>query len=290
MNKLNRSNQYCVQWLRQCSYKARSHLHVQPHMSMHQHECVHARQRLPCAKRRPREANPTAAATPCMLEVEPPPLLPKTAILWPPVGVRVSTTTENLRRLKRVEKCGAVEQARVSRRAEHARAIYQGRDNYRALTCPTRSAFGDHGWAPCAPARPEALLAVQTVHLAHIGEYLVSHSHYVTTASTWLTRRPWFNERCGHTLIQRRPRSTNLCYSSLPNRCHGMSFEHGGVKQESVGNWPGPLSMVKKPKLELSSTNLSGVAVSSSSCSMWWKGEGVKLEGRCFGKLGRKGG
>jgi len=204
-------------------------------MSMHQHECVHARQRLPCAKRRPREANPTAAATPCMLEVEPPPLLPKTAILCQPVGVRVSTTTENLRRLKRVEKCGAVEQARVSRRAEHARAIYQGRDNYRALTCPTRSAFGDHGWAPCAPARPEALLAVQTVHLAHIGEYLVSHSHYVTTASTWLTRRPWFNERCGHTLIQRRPRSTNLCYSSVPNRCHGMSFEHGGVKQESVG-------------------------------------------------------
>ena len=135
-----------------------------------------------------------------MLKVEPPPLLPKTAILCQPVGVRVSTTTENLRRLKRVEKCGAVEQARVSRRAEHARAIYQGRDNYRALTCPTRSAFGDHGWAPCAPARPEALLAVQTVHLAHIGEYLVSHSHYVTTASTWLTRRPWFNERCGVTL------------------------------------------------------------------------------------------
>ena len=47
-----------------------------------------------------------------MLKVEPPPLLPKTTILWPPVGVRVSTTTENLRRLKRVEKCGAVEPGR----------------------------------------------------------------------------------------------------------------------------------------------------------------------------------
>ena len=189
----------------------------------------------------------------------------------------------------RVRKCDAVEQGRVSRRARHV----------------SRLAMRVGTTAPCSPASlvrisvtmpglqqfqacPETLLAVQTVHVVNVDVNLQSHSHYTTTASTWLTRRPWFKERCGHTLIQRRPRSTNLCYSSVPNRCHGMSFEHGGVKQESVGNWPGPLSMVKKPKLELSSTNLSGVAVSSSSCSMWWKGEGVKLEGRRFGNLGRK--
>ena len=32
--------------------------------------------------------------------------------------------------------------------------------------------------APCAPARPEALLAVQTVHVANVGEYLCSIRHY----------------------------------------------------------------------------------------------------------------
>ena len=59
-------------------------------------------------------------------------------------GVRMCTTTENVRRLRRVEKCGAVEQASVSRRSDHARASYHGQNNYRAPTCLTRSALGDH--------------------------------------------------------------------------------------------------------------------------------------------------
>ena len=42
----------------------------------------------------------------------------------------------------------------------------------------TCSALSDHGWAPCAPGRPEALLAVQTVHVANVGEYLCSIGHY----------------------------------------------------------------------------------------------------------------
>ena len=44
-----------------------------------------------------------------MLPIEPPPLLLKTVSLEPPVGVRVSTTTDHLKRLKRAEKCGAAE-------------------------------------------------------------------------------------------------------------------------------------------------------------------------------------
>ena len=64
--------------------------------------------------------------------IELPPLLPKAARLQPPVGVKVSTTAENLRRLKRVERCGAVEQVSVSRRANHATASYHGQYNYRA--------------------------------------------------------------------------------------------------------------------------------------------------------------
>ena len=95
-----------------------------------------------------------------------------------PSDCSLSHHADDPRHLRRVGKCDAVEQGSVSRRAEYARASYQGRDNYRALTCPTRSALGDHGWAPCAPARPEALLAVQTVHVANVGEYLCSIGHY----------------------------------------------------------------------------------------------------------------
>ena len=40
-----------------------------------------------------------------MPPIEPSPLLPKTVSLDPPVGVRVSTTTDNLKRLNRAEKC-----------------------------------------------------------------------------------------------------------------------------------------------------------------------------------------
>ena len=139
-------------------------------------------------------------------------------------------------------------------------------------TCPTRSALGDHGWAPCAPARPEALLAVQTVHVVHIGEYLRTHSNYTTTAPTWLTQRPWFEERLEHTAIQRRPRCANLCCSSVPNRCQGIRFVLGGVFRESVVNWSGPVSMVKKRGRTISSTDLSGMVVSSRLCSIWRKG------------------
>ena len=62
-------------------------------------------------------------------------------------------------------------------------------------------------------------------------------------------------------------------YICVPNRCQSKSFDQWGCEaRESVGNWSGPLSMVKKPELELSSTKLSRVAASSSSYSMWWKG------------------
>ena len=125
---------------------------------------------------RPWLAVPTAAARPCMLSIELPPLPPEAARLQPPVGVRVCTTTENLRRLKRVEKYGAVEQVSVSRRVNHAMASYHGQDNYRAPTWLT-STLGGHGWAGSAPAPRKALQAVQSVHVALIGEYLRTIPH-----------------------------------------------------------------------------------------------------------------
>ena len=71
-----------------------------------------------------------------------------------------------------------MEQGRALRRAKYAKASYQGQDNYRALTWLTRSHLGDDVWAPSAPAPPEARLAVQTVQVAQIGEYLLSVGHY----------------------------------------------------------------------------------------------------------------
>ena len=61
-------------------------------------------------------------------------------------------------------------------------ASYHGQDNYRAPTWLTRSTLGGHGWAGSAPAPPEANLAVQTVNIAKIGEYLRTIRHYTITA------------------------------------------------------------------------------------------------------------
>ena len=91
---------------------------------------------------------------------------------------------QNLKRLKRAEKYGAVEQVSVSRRVNHAMASYHGQDNYRAPTWLTRSTLGGHGWARSAPAPPEALLALRSVHVAKIGEYLYKVRHYDVTACT----------------------------------------------------------------------------------------------------------
>ena len=52
MTALNPSYRSRVQWLRLCNYKASGPLHAQPNMSTHEHACVHARQRSPCAHRR----------------------------------------------------------------------------------------------------------------------------------------------------------------------------------------------------------------------------------------------
>ena len=67
-----------------------------------------------------------------------------------------------------------MEQGRALRRAKYGKASYQVQDNYRALTWLTRSHLGDDGWAPAAPAPPEARLAVQTVQVAQISEYLLT--------------------------------------------------------------------------------------------------------------------
>jgi hypothetical protein len=89
----------------------------------------------------------------------------------------VGTQAQDLRRPRWVGKCDVVEQGRVSQRAEHDRASYQGQNNYRALTCPARSALGVDAWAPSAPGPPEVPLAVQTLHVANIGEYLRTIRH-----------------------------------------------------------------------------------------------------------------
>ena len=75
-----------------------------------------------------------------------------------------------------------MEQGRALRRAKYGKASYQGQDNYRALTWLTRSHLGDDGWAPAAPAPPEARLAVQTVQVAHISGYLKHQSNYPISA------------------------------------------------------------------------------------------------------------
>ena len=76
-----------------------------------------------------------------------------------------------------------MEQGRALRRAKYGKASYQVQDNYRALTWLTRSHLGDDGWAPAAPAPPEARLAVQTVQVAQISEYLLSIRHYAFSVS-----------------------------------------------------------------------------------------------------------
>ena len=75
-----------------------------------------------------------------------------------------------------------MEQGRVSRRAKYAKASYQVLDNYRALTWLTRSHLGDDGWAPAAPAPPEARLAVQTVQVATIECKIITIEYKIISA------------------------------------------------------------------------------------------------------------
>ena len=105
--------------------------------------------------KRPRSAKPAAAATPCMLPNEPPPLLAKAARSCSPVRVRVSTEAHTLKRSRRVGKCDAVYQGRVLRSSEYARARHEGQNDCSKLTCLARSDLGDQAWARAAPGRPE---------------------------------------------------------------------------------------------------------------------------------------